>query len=68
MAVKIEKSTIIGDVLDMAPQSAPPVHGNRHALPGLPFVQRGNRGGSLRSTRRRRRCVFSTGQPLLGSV
>ena len=36
---QITKDTIIGDILDIAPETAPiPVH--RHALPGLPLLPR----------------------------
>ena len=43
MAVKIEKETIIGDVLDIAPQAAPLFFCNWYALPGLSLFQRRNR-------------------------
>ena len=33
---KIEKTTIIGDILDIAPETASSVPVHRHALPGLP--------------------------------
>ena len=41
MAAKIEKTTIIGDVLDIAPETAPLFMG--HALPGLPVLPRRDR-------------------------
>ena len=37
--IEITRDTIIGDILDVAPQTAPiPV--DRHALPGLPQLPR----------------------------
>ena len=47
MAAKIERETIIAEVLDIAPHAAPPVHGNRHALPWLTCFPRRDRGRGL---------------------
>ena len=52
MAAKIEKTTIIGDVLDIAPRDCSAVHGHRHALPGLPVFPRRDRRRSLHGARR----------------
>lgn len=52
MAVEIQKDTIIGDILDIAPETAP-IYGNRYALSGLPGFQRRNRGRSLHGAWRR---------------
>ena len=41
----ITKDTIIGDILNIAPETAPPVYEHRDALPGLPRVP-GRDGGA----------------------
>jgi len=38
--IEITKDTIIGDILDIAPQTAPIFPFYRHALPGLPQLPR----------------------------
>ena len=40
---KLQKTTIIGDILDIAPETAPHVPVHRHALPGLPLFPRRDR-------------------------
>ena len=50
--VEITKDTIIGDILDVAPQTAPIFFGiGMHCLPRVP---RRDRGGGLRRARRGR--------------
>ncbi len=49
---KIEKTTIIGDILDIAPETAPLFLVHRYALPGLPLFPRRDRRGSLHGARR----------------
>ncbi len=39
--IQIKKDTIIGDILDMATDRSL-LHGDRHALPGLPCFPRGD--------------------------
>ena len=41
----ITKDTIIGDILNIAPQTAPLFMGDRHALPGLPLPPAGGAPG-----------------------
>lgn len=36
--IEITKDTIIGDILDVAPQTAPIFLSHWHALPGLPLL------------------------------
>ena len=38
--IEITKDTIIGDILDIAPHTAPIFPVYRHALPGLPLFPR----------------------------
>ena len=45
--VTITKETIIGDILDIAPQTAPLFNGDRHALSGLSGFSRRNCRRSL---------------------
>lgn len=40
----ITKDTIIGDILNIAPQTAPLFMGMRPCTPGLPASRRGDRG------------------------
>ena len=66
MAVKIEKETIIGDILDVAPQAAPLFFAiGMHCLPLLPG---GDRGGSLHGPRRGLRLVPGSAEPLPGGL
>ncbi len=37
---KVTKQTVIGDILDAAPDTAVFLPGDRYALPGLPHVPR----------------------------
>ena len=51
MATVITKDTVVGDILDIAPETAPALPVHRHALPGLPRLPRRDRGGGLHGPR-----------------
>ena len=38
---QVTRQTVIGDILDMDSTTAPLLHGDRDALPGLPCLPRG---------------------------
>ncbi len=52
--IEIKRDTIIGDILDVAPQTAPHLPVDRHALPGLPQLPRRDGGRGLHGPRDRR--------------
>ena len=44
---QVTRETIIGDILDMDPEHCSLLHGDRHALPGLPGIPRREHRGGL---------------------